>query len=179
MASLISIIGLILTLVGALIGAKGYWKEKESNYYGRVNFCFFNLEFYSSMVIQKYKSMMAFVYIAIGTAMQISVYTFGSKLAYEIGLMWKIGVVFLFVSIWFISEKFNEVMAWNVIKKRVVGDYYSQIQSEKLTEEQVIECWENLYYVFSYGKNKQYSSIDKEALKFKINKFLKRTDRNK
>lgn len=178
MVSLISIMGLILTLVGALIGAKGYWKEKESNYYGRANFYFFNLEFYSSMIIQKYKSTMAFVYIAVGTTMQISVYIFDTKLANEIDSIWKVIIVFIFVLIWFISEKCNEAFAWNTIKKRIVIDYYTQIQSGELTEKKTEERWKNLYYVFNHGKNNQYLCIDIENLTLKINIFLERNEKS-
>ena len=174
MLSLISIVGLIFTLAGALIGAKGYWKEKESTYYGRANFYFFNLEYYSSMIIQKYKSTIAFVYIALGTTMQILVYIFNKKLAYEIDLVWKVIIIFLSVLILFILERYNEALAWNTIKKRIVKDYYSQIQSGKLSVEQLKERWENLYYVFSHGKNNGSLSIDQEELIIKINKYLKK-----
>lgn len=176
MLSFTSVLGLVFTLVGALIGAKGYWKEKESTYYGRANFYFFNLEYYSSMIVQKYKSIIAFVYIALGTTMQISIYIFNTKLAYEIDLIWKVIIIFLFVLIWFISEKCIEVLAWNTIKKRIVKDYYSQTQSGELSEKQLKERWENLYYVFRHGKNNGSLSIDQEELIIKINKYLKKNN---
>lgn len=153
MLSLLSVIGLILALVGALIGAKGYWKEKESNYYGRANFNFFNIEYYSSMIVQKYKNTIAFVYIALGTIIQISAYIIiDTILDFEIDLTWKAIITVLILLIWIVSERCNESLAWNIIKKRIVEDYYSQIKSDKLNEAQLKERWENLYFVISHGK---------------------------
>lgn len=174
MHSLISVVGLVFTLIGALIGVNGYWKEKESTYYGRANFYFFNLEYYSSMIIQKYKSMIAFAFIALGTTMQIMVYFLNTKSAYEIELVWQFIIIFLSVMICFILERCSTVLAWNEIKKRIVEDYYSKIQSKTLSEQQSKECWKNLDYVFSHGKNNGSLSIDKEKLIFKINKYLKK-----
>jgi len=173
-AGFVSVIGLVFTLVGAITGVKGYLDEKESVYYSRASFYFFNLEYYSSMIIQKYKSVVAFMFIAIGTALQIFAGAFGQLGLYFNDITFIFIVVFLVILVWLLAEVTSSKLAWEAIKKRIVGEYYNEVLNGQLNEVQSNEKWCDLYFVMHSGRAISYEKINRKELEEMIQQFIQR-----
>jgi hypothetical protein len=172
LSSFLMIIGLGVTLIGALFGVKGVWGENSDTYYGRAFFYFFNLEYYISMINQKYRSLIGFLLIGVGTAMQISVnfinytfYIFNHWILYFVALT--ILTIFFFVIEIIIKWKVR-----NIVIRKVLRNYYNEYTKADLNENNRKERLENIYTVIYLGKNKKFEEIDEGILLQKATKIL-------
>jgi hypothetical protein len=64
---LFDILGIIVLMFGGLIGVIGNFKEKNDDIVSRTSSSFGNIEFYDSMITQKYHNILSFIFIFFGS----------------------------------------------------------------------------------------------------------------
>lgn len=169
--NIISIIGLMLTIVGAFIGVKSYWTENDDIYYGRASLSFFDINYYASMVTQRYKNGLAFLFIFLGTLLQIiSFYLVGSIVITTKNYVCGITIV---IFIWWITDYIVIKKAWYDINKRLLIPYLEQFKTD-LNQAQKEENYKNIYFILNKGKLIEYKDINQELLIEKAHKYIKK-----
>ncbi|MFZ3373891.1 MAG: hypothetical protein WA131_12865 [Desulfitobacteriaceae bacterium] len=172
---LLMIFGLGITLIGALFGVIGILGENSDTYYGRAFFYAFNLDYYISMVNQKYRSLLGFLLIGIGTAMQISgnfvYYTFhiviNESIFYLIALM-------LFFLLFLVIEICIKSKVQGIVAKKVLRDYFDKYTKVDPLKDNKKERLENIYCIVFWGRKKEFKEIDESDTLKKAAKVLKK-----
>lgn len=124
------------------------------------------------MIIQKYKSVVAFLFIAIGTSLQIISIAVVQNRMYLNDTTVIFIVVGLVIIVWLLAECLSTEIAWKVIKERKVSEYYNEIVTGNLNENQLREKWCDLYYVMHKGTSIDYGKIDRKKLEDSILKSI-------
>jgi len=172
---LLMIIGLGTTLVGALFGVKGVWGESSDTYYGRAFFYVFNLEYYISMINQKYRSLFGFSLIAIGTAMQISGNLVNSVFHINVSEILFYSMAFLLLIIFYLMvDIIIRFKVRKIVVKKMLRYYYDRYTNVEPSKDNKEERIENIYSVVYLGKKKGFKDIDESTVLEKACEMLKK-----
>ncbi|MGY5353522.1 hypothetical protein [Wenyingzhuangia sp. IMCC45467] len=127
-SEILNSLGILIIIVGALLGARGFFSEKDTDLVARTQLMFGNDEHFKSMIFQKYNEIAGFFLIIFGSIVQLStvIFNLDSKYHYNVKIIVPLLIILTILSIITLIKLVNYITEYRIdyVDVKLWSDHY-------------------------------------------------------